>query len=583
MASYDFTEYPRRPIHKHAPPFRALNTKASILETGIKVIDLITPYRVGGKIGLFGGAGVGKTVVIMELITNISKLHNGISVFAGVGERSREGFDLYKEMRESGVIDTVFPPDSKVSLVYGQMNEPPAARMRVALSAVTVAEYFRDECFQNVLLFIDNIFRFVQAGAEISALLGRIPSAVGYQPTLSTEMGALQERIASVERYSLKSQEKVVSAITSIQAIYVPADDLTDPAPATNFAHLDATTVLSRSLAAKGLYPAIDPLASSSQSLKPEVCGPFHYSIAQKIINVMQKNKEIRDLLSIIGFEELSDEQKIIVYRSRKIENFLSQPFFVAEVFNNIPGKLVNLSETVVDAQLILAGFADAFEDVSLSYVGRLTEAFVKDYTKFYDKYIELDKEAFLTNKVRSQAFIFNNKLYFPNLDFISELEYLALDKKNEHLLSDNKNKTLQNLGFASIIPHCYWEVNLKIIDYVIKKIYEPREDNTLKFPLPSLRRVWWLPERPGLVSPYPGAEEIIEFLESEGEILENAFIEGSSTELTELLEERQMELSAKLDSNWNLFKSGDLVQIYTLQKYISERLDKRAKEKAER
>ncbi|KAF3490189.1 hypothetical protein F2Q69_00053520 [Brassica cretica] len=314
------------PIHKSAPAFIDLDTTLSIFETGIKVVDLLAPYRRGGKIGLFGGAGVGKTVLIMELINNIAKAHGGVSVFGGVGERTREGNDLYMEMKESGVINELNLADSKVALVYGQMNEPPGARMRVGLTALTMAEYFRDVNEQDVLLFIDNIFRFVQAGSEVSALLGRMPSAVGYQPTLSTEMGSLQERITSTKKGS----------ITSIQAVYVPADDLTDPAPATTFAHLDATTVLSRGLAAKGIYPAVDPLDSTSTMLQPRIVGGEHYETAQQVKQTLQRYKELQDIIAILGLDELSEEDRLTVARARKIERFLSQPFFVAEVFTEV-------------------------------------------------------------------------------------------------------------------------------------------------------------------------------------------------------------------------------------------------------
>ncbi|KAF6138371.1 hypothetical protein GIB67_037661 [Kingdonia uniflora] len=313
---------------------------------GIKVVDLLAPYRRGGKIGLFGGAGVGKTVLIMELINNIAKAHGGVSVFGGVGERTREGNDLYMEMKESGVINEQNIAESKVALVYGQMNEPPGARMRVGLTALTMAEYFRDVNEQNVLLFIDNIFRFVQAGSEVSALLGRMPSAVGYQPTLSTEMGTLQERITSTKKGS----------ITSIQAVYVPADDLTDPAPATTFAHLDATTVLSRGLAAKGIYPAVDPLDSTSTMLQPRIVGEEHYETAQRVKQTLQRYKELQDIIAILGLDELSEEDRLTVARARKIERFLSQPFFVAEVFTGSPGKYVGLTETIRGFQLILSG-----------------------------------------------------------------------------------------------------------------------------------------------------------------------------------------------------------------------------------
>ncbi|KAF1876759.1 hypothetical protein Lal_00008705 [Lupinus albus] len=325
------------PIHRSAPAFIQLDTKLSIFETGIKVVDLLAPYRRGGKIGLFGGAGVGKTVLIMELINNIAKAHGGVSVFGGVGERTREGNDLYMEMKESGVINEQNIAESKVALVYGQMNEPPGARMRVGLTALTMAEYFRDVNEQDVLLFIDNIFRFVQAGSEVSALLGRMPSAVGYQPTLSTEMGSLQERITSTKEGS----------ITSIQAVYVPADDLTDPAPATTFAHLDATTVLSRGLAAKGIYPAVDPLDSTSTMLQPRIVGEEHYETAQRVKQTLQRYKELQDIIAILGLDELSEEDRLTVARARKIERFLSQPFFVAEVFTGSPGKYVGLAETI--------------------------------------------------------------------------------------------------------------------------------------------------------------------------------------------------------------------------------------------
>jgi F-type H+-transporting ATPase subunit beta len=318
------------PIHRDAPAFTELETKPSIFETGIKVVDLLAPYRRGGKIGLFGGAGVGKTVLIMELINNIAKAHGGVSVFGGVGERTREGNDLYEEMKESGVINEKNFTESKVALVYGQMNEPPGARMRVGLTALTMAEYFRDVNKQDVLLFIDNIFRFTQAGSEVSALLGRMPSAVGYQPTLATEMGALQERITSTTQGS----------ITSIQAVYVPADDLTDPAPATTFAHLDATTVLSRNLAAKGIYPAVDPLDSTSTMLQPGIVSEEHYEIAENVKETLQRYKELQDIIAILGIDELSEEDRLTVARARKVERFLSQPFFVAEIFTGSPGEI---------------------------------------------------------------------------------------------------------------------------------------------------------------------------------------------------------------------------------------------------
>ncbi|KAH0776647.1 hypothetical protein KY290_008058 [Solanum tuberosum] len=341
------------PIHRSAPAFIQLDTKLSIFETGIKVVDLLAPYRRGGKIRLFGGAGVGKTVLIMELINNIAKAHGGVSVFGGVGERTREGNDLYMEMKESGVINKENIAESKVALVYGQMNEPPGARMRVGLTALTMAEYFRDVNEQDVLLFIDNIFRFVQAGSEVSALLGRMPSAVGYQPTLSTEMGSLQERITSTKDGS----------ITSIQAVYVPADDLTDLAPATTFAHLDATTVLSRGLAAKGIYPAVDPLDSTSTMLQPRIVGEEHYETAQRVKQTLQRYKELQDIIAILGLDELSEEDCLLVARARKIERFLSQPFFVAEVFTGSPGKYVGLAETIRGFQLILSGELDGLPE----------------------------------------------------------------------------------------------------------------------------------------------------------------------------------------------------------------------------
>lgn len=356
------------PIHRPAPKFTELETKPSIFETGIKVVDLLAPYRRGGKIGLFGGAGVGKTVLIMELINNIAKAHGGVSVFGGVGERTREGNDLYQEMKESKVIDEENLSNSKVALVYGQMNEPPGARMRVGLTALTMAEYFRDINKQDVLLFIDNIFRFVQAGSEVSALLGRMPSAVGYQPTLATEMGALQERITSTTQGS----------ITSIQAVYVPADDLTDPAPATTFAHLDATTVLSRGLAAKGIYPAVDPLDSTSTMLQPGIVGEEHYGTAQKVKSTLQRYKELQDIIAILGLDELSEEDRLTVSRARKIERFLSQPFFVAEVFTGSPGKYVSLDEAIKGFQMILKGKLDDLPEQSFYLVGNIEEAISK-------------------------------------------------------------------------------------------------------------------------------------------------------------------------------------------------------------
>lgn len=359
------------PIHRSAPSFVQLETKPSIFETGIKVVDLLAPYRRGGKIGLFGGAGVGKTVLIMELINNIAKAHGGVSVFGGVGERTREGNDLYEEMKESKVINAEKLDESKVALVYGQMNEPPGARMRVGLTALTMAEYFRDINKQDVLLFIDNIFRFVQAGSEVSALLGRMPSAVGYQPTLATEMGALQERITSTTDGS----------ITSIQAVYVPADDLTDPAPATTFAHLDATTVLSRGLAAKGIYPAVDPLGSTSTMLQPNIIGMEHYNIAQQIKSTLQRYKELQDIIAILGLDELSEEDRLTVARARKIERFLSQPFFVAEVFTGSPGKYVSLKESIIGFQMILSGELDDLPEQAFYLVGNIDEAINKAET----------------------------------------------------------------------------------------------------------------------------------------------------------------------------------------------------------
>lgn len=351
----------RDTIHKPAPSFEEQETHSEILETGIKVVDLLAPYLKGGKIGLFGGAGVGKTVLIQELINNIAKGHGGLSVFAGVGERTREGRDLYNEMNESGVIN-------KTALVYGQMNEPPGARLRVALSALTMAEHFRDKEGQNVLLFIDNIFRFTQAGAEVSALLGRMPSAVGYQPNLSTEMGALQERITSTKKGS----------ITSVQAVYVPADDLTDPAPATTFSHLDATTVLSRQIASLGLYPAVDPLASTSRILEPEIVGNEHYKVARDTVRVLQRYKELQDIIAILGMDELGDEDKIIVSRARKIQRFFSQPFSVAEQFTGMKGKYVTLRETIRGFKEILDGVHDDIPEQAFLYVGNIDEVLVK-------------------------------------------------------------------------------------------------------------------------------------------------------------------------------------------------------------
>lgn len=356
------------PIHRAAPKMTELETQPSIFETGIKVVDLLAPYRRGGKTGLFGGAGVGKTVIIMELINNIAKAHGGVSVFGGVGERTREGNDLYTEMIESNVINEENLGESKVALVYGQMNEPPGARMRVGLSALTIAEHFRDVDKQDVLLFIDNIFRFVQAGMEVSALLGRMPSAVGYQPTLGTEMGDLQERITSTKEGS----------ITSIQAIYVPADDLTDPAPATTFAHLDATTVLSRALASKAIYPAVDPLDSSSTMLQPNIVGQEHYDTARAVQSTLQRYKELQDIIAILGLEELSEEDRLTVDRARKIEKFLSQPFFVAEVFTGSPGKYVTLDETIKGFQRIISGELDDLPEQAFYLVGNIDEAITK-------------------------------------------------------------------------------------------------------------------------------------------------------------------------------------------------------------
>ncbi len=351
----------RYPIHRPAPSFEEQNTSIEILVTGIKVVDLLAPYSKGGKVGLFGGAGVGKTVLIMELINNIATQHGGLSVFAGVGERTREGNDLWAEMKESGVIE-------KTALIYGQMNEPPGARLRVALSALTAAEYFRDEEGQDVLLFVDNIFRFTQAGSEVSALLGRIPSAVGYQPTLATEMGALQERITSTKKGS----------ITSVQAIYVPADDYTDPAPATAFAHLDATTNLSRAISEKGIYPAVDPLASTSRLLAPDVVGDEHYSVAREVQRILQRYKDLQDIIAILGMDELSEEDKLTVSRARKLERFLSQPFFVAEQFTGNPGKYVEVKDTVRGFKEILEGKHDDLPEQAFYMVGTIEEAVAK-------------------------------------------------------------------------------------------------------------------------------------------------------------------------------------------------------------
>ena len=352
------------PIHRESPKLVDQNTDIEILETGIKAIDLIQPYQKGGKIGLFGGAGVGKTVLIMELIHNIASEHSGVSVFGGVGERTREGNDLWNEMKESGVID-------KVALIYGQMNEPPGARMRVGLSALTAAEYFRDFSKQDVLLFIDNIFRFTQAGSEVSALLGRMPSAVGYQPTLATEMGELQERITSTKDGS----------ITSVQAIYVPADDLTDPAPATTFSHLDASTVLSRQIASLGIYPAVDPLASNSRVLDPNIIGEEHYNVTKRVLEILQKYKELQDIIAILGMDELSDEDKETVNRARKIQRFLSQPFFVAEQFSGMSGKYVKLEDTIRGFKEIIEGKHDDLPEQAFYMVGTIEEAIEKAKT----------------------------------------------------------------------------------------------------------------------------------------------------------------------------------------------------------
>ncbi len=357
----------RSPIHKSAPEFVDQSTEAEILTTGIKVVDLLTPYAKGGKIGLFGGAGVGKTVIIMELINNIAKGHGGYSVFAGVGERTREGNDLYHEMMGSGVIN-IDGPGSKAALVYGQMNEPPGARARVGLSALTLAEYFRDEEGQDVLFFVDNIFRFTQAGSEVSALLGRIPSAVGYQPTLATDLGTLEERITSTKKGS----------ITSVQAVYVPADDLTDPAPATTFSHLDATTVLSRQIAELGIYPAVDPLDSTSRLLDPRVVGDDHYQVARDVQRVLQTYKSLQDIIAILGMDELSEEDRLTVARARKIQRFLSQPFHVTEVFTGIPGVLVSLEDTIKGFKGIVAGEHDDMPESAFYMVGTIDEAVAK-------------------------------------------------------------------------------------------------------------------------------------------------------------------------------------------------------------
>ncbi len=355
----------RSPIHRAAPNYEDQRTTAEVLETGIKVVDLLTPYAKGGKIGLFGGAGVGKTVLVQELINNVATQHGGLSVFAGVGERTREGNDLFFEMEAAGVLN-------KTALVFGQMNEPPGARMRVALSGLTMAEHFRDEFGQDVLLFIDNIFRFTQAGSEVSALLGRMPSAVGYQPTLATEMGQLQERITSTNKGS----------ITSVQAVYVPADDLTDPAPATTFNHLDAKTVLDRNIAALGIYPAVDPLASASRMLDPQIVGPEHYEVAHKVQMILQRFKELQDIIAILGMDELSEDDKKTVKRARRIRNFLSQPFFVAEKFSGLPGKFVKTEETIKGFKEILEGKHDNLPESAFLYVGTIEEAVAKAKAK---------------------------------------------------------------------------------------------------------------------------------------------------------------------------------------------------------
>jgi F-type H+-transporting ATPase subunit beta len=356
------------PIHREAPAFADQATQSQILTTGIKVVDLLAPYLKGGKIGLFGGAGVGKTVLIMELINNIAKFHSGVSVFAGVGERTREGNDLYHEMMDSGVIKRGDSQNSKAALVYGQMNEPPGARARVALTGLTMAEYFRDQEGQDVLFFVDNIFRFTQAGSEVSALLGRIPSAVGYQPTLATEMGTLQERITSTNKGS----------ITSVQAVYVPADDITDPAPATSFAHLDASTVLDRKIAELGIYPAVDPLGSTSRILEPRIVGEEHYQVARDVQRVLQTYKSLQDIIAILGMDELSEDDKLVVARARKIQRFLSQPFFVAEIFTGSPGVFVPLEETIRGFKGIIAGEYDHLPEAAFYMVGSIDEAIEK-------------------------------------------------------------------------------------------------------------------------------------------------------------------------------------------------------------
>jgi len=358
----------RFPIHRHAPLLEAQNTNLEMFETGLKVVDLLEPYLKGGKTGLFGGAGVGKTVIIMELINNVAKKHGGVSVFSGVGERTREGNDLWLEMTESGVIKPGVPEESKAALIYGQMTEPPGARLRVGLTGLTVAEYFRDVEGRDVLIFIDNIFRFTQAGSEVSALLGRMPSAVGYQPNLSTEMGELQERITSTKKGS----------ITSVQAIYVPADDLTDPAPATAFAHLDATTVLSRQIVEKGIYPAVDPLASTSRVLDPRILGEEHYNVARSVKGILQRYKDLQDIIAILGIDELSDEDKITVARARKVERFLSQPFFVAEQFTGLEGRYVKLEDTIRSFKELVEGKHDDVPEQAFYMVGTIDEALEK-------------------------------------------------------------------------------------------------------------------------------------------------------------------------------------------------------------
>jgi F-type H+-transporting ATPase subunit beta len=358
----------RFPIHRHAPELNDQNTTLEMFETGLKVVDLLEPYLKGGKTGLFGGAGVGKTVIIMELINNVAMKHGGVSVFSGVGERTREGNDLWLEFKESGVIDTEHPEKSKAALIYGQMTEPPGARLRVGLTGLTVAEYFRDVAGQDVLLFIDNIFRFTQAGAEVSALLGRMPSAVGYQPNLSSEMGELQERITSTKKGS----------ITSVQAIYVPADDLTDPAPATTFSHLDATTVLSRQISELGIYPAVDPLASTSRLLDPRIVGVEHYNVARTVKSTLQKYKDLQDIIAILGIDELSDEDKITVARARKIQRFLSQPFFVAQQFTGLEGKYVKLEDTIRSFKEVVEGKHDDIPEQAFYMVGTIEEAIEK-------------------------------------------------------------------------------------------------------------------------------------------------------------------------------------------------------------